>query len=96
MSEDALIDLALESAEQGQGRDVVEELTDEPYIGYRKAKGYSVKNDPDSQAQAAYRLKNTCSYTKLQIETTLSRFEQKGGFSAYDENEVMATLEDWD
>lgn len=95
VSEDGLIDLALESSDQGAGREIVEELTNEPYIEFQRGRGYRVKNNPDSQAQAAYRLKRTCGYTELQIEATLSRFEQAGGFDAYDEDDVMNDLDDW-
>lgn len=90
-----LIDLALEDTEQGRGKKLVEELLDEPYIGYQKGAGYSVKNDPDSQAQAAFRLRETCSYSKIQIEATLSRFEQAGGFDAYERDAVVDGDRDW-
>lgn len=96
ISEDGLTDLALEDADQGKGREVVQRLTSEPYITYQRGQGYGMKNDPDSQAQAAYRLKNVCGYTELQIEATLSRFQEAGGFDAYEKQEVMKTLDDWD
>lgn len=95
LSEDALIGLALESADQGDGREVVGELVEEPYITYRRGEGYSVKNDPDVQAQAAYRLISVCGYLEIQVEPTLSRFEQAGGFDEYDKDEVLADLDDW-
>lgn len=95
LSEDALVDLALESSSQGQARDLVEELIHEPYITFQNGKGYRVKNDPDSQAQAAARLKQSCGYTDIQIEPTLSRFEQAGGFDAYDMDTVSEQLDPW-
>jgi len=70
-------------------------LVEEPYIRYREGHGYSVENDPDAQAQAACRLVSTCGYLEIQVEPTLSRFEQAGGFDAYDEREVSAALADW-
>jgi hypothetical protein len=95
ISEDALLNLALSDTNQATGRAVVGELLQEPYIVFRTDDGYSVKNDPDSQAQAAYRLKSTCGYTEIQIEATLSRFEQAGGFNAYDEDSVLESLDEW-
>ena len=91
----ALVDWALQDSDQGRGRTIVEDLLDEPYIGFQRGAGYSVRNDPDSQAQAAYRLKSVCGYTELQIEATLSRFQQAGGFAAYGEDDVLKTLKDW-
>jgi len=96
VSEDGLTDLALEDGNQGDGREIAEELIEEPYIGYVNGQGYFVKNDPDSQAQAAYRLINHCGYLEIQVESTLSRFEQAGGFDAYDEEEVMDGLDNWE
>lgn len=93
---DGLADLALESSDQGRGKSLVDELVEEPYVRYQRGQGYSLKNDPDAQAQAAYRLKSTCGYLEIQIEPTLSRFEQAGGFDAYDEDAVLATLDDWE
>ena len=93
--ESVLIDLALGSSDQGEGATAVRELADEPYIRYREGRGYSVKNDPDAQAQAACRLVSTCEYLEIQVEPTLSRFEQAGGFDAYDEREIRAELADW-
>lgn len=95
ISKDGLTDLAFKSSSQGQGRELVDDLLDEPFICYQRGRGYWVKNDPDSQAQAAYRLRGVCGYTELQIEATLSRFEQAGGFDAYDEADVMADLDPW-
>jgi len=94
ITKDGLVDLALESSAQGDGRELVDELAEEPYLSYQRGRGYWVKNDPDSQAQIAYRLISNCSYSKLQIESTLSRFEAAGGFDAYDES-VLDGLDDW-
>ncbi len=94
ITEEGWVDLALEPSNQGRGRDLIDELAAEPYITFQQAEGYRIKNDPDSQAQAAYRLKRHCSYSKLQIEATLSRFEQAGGFDAYDDS-VLDGLDDW-
>jgi hypothetical protein len=92
-----LVDLALHSSDQGRGKELVQELFQEPYIKRKGANAYVLKNDPYSQAQAAYRLESVCGYTRLQIETTLSRFEQKGGFDYYDEQreEILDSLNDW-
>jgi len=86
---------ALQSSDQGKGKDIVEDLLEEPYIGYRRGKGYYLKNDPDSQAQAAYRVTETCGYSSMQAETTFSRFEQAGGFDAYDKDDILNDLSDW-
>jgi len=87
--------LALKSSDQGRGKELVEELIREPYITRTRNDGYRVKNDPDSQAQAAYRLTTTCGYDEFRVEATLSRFDQAGGFSTYDEDEVLSDLADW-
>lgn len=91
-----LVDLALRDSDQGIGKRVVEELVREPYVEYTRGRGYRLKNDPDAQAQAAVRLRTSCGYLALQIEATLSRFQQAGGFEAYDEETVRGTLDDWD
>lgn len=90
-----LVDLALEASEQGRGKAVVEELVEEPYVQYRRGEGYGIVNDPDGQAQAAVRLQSSCGYLELQIEATLSRFEQAGGFDAYDGERILAGLSEW-
>lgn len=95
ISAQALTDLALDDSEQGEGLNVVEELRSEPYITYQKNKGYRIKNNPDSQAEAAYRLQQVTVRTDLQIKSTLSRFEQAGAWSAYDKEEVLARLPEW-
>lgn len=94
ISKDGLVDLALESSEQGEGREVVDKLAEEPYVINQPGKGYKLKNDPDSQAQAAFRLKQNCGYSELRIEATFSRFEQAGGFDEYDDS-VLDDLDDW-
>lgn len=91
-----LVDLALCSSDQGIGKRIVDELVREPYVEYRSGRGYSLKNDPDAQAQAAARLRSSCGYLDLQIEATLSRFRQAGGFDAYDGEKVRSKLEDWE
>jgi len=89
-----LVREALKSSDQGSGKEIVEELLDEPYV-YETEEGYWLKNDPDSQAQAAFRVVETCGYTKLQAESTFSRFEQAGGFDSYDKDTVLEDLDDW-
>lgn len=96
ISKDGFVNLALEDVDQGRGKEVVEELLKEPYIGYQGGKGFSIRNDPDSQAQVAFRLRTTCEgYSDLQIEATLSRFQQAGGFDSYTE-EVLDSLPKWE
>lgn len=95
ISKEALVDMALRNSDQGRGHRLVNDLLDEPYIGFQRGRGYRLKNNPDAQAQAAYRLKSVCDYTEIQIEATLSRFQQAGGFDAYDEEDGLATLDDW-
>lgn len=92
---DDLVSWALPDSDQGRGREIVEDLLDEPYTGFQRGAGYSIRNDPDSQAQAAYRLRSECGYTTVQIEATLSRFQQAGGFESYDENDVLDPVSDW-
>lgn len=91
---DALVRSALESSIQGERHDRVEELLEEPYVG-RDPDGYVLRNDRDSQALAAVRLRETCGYSTLQIEATLSRSQQAGGFDAYDESSLRRRLSDW-
>ncbi len=73
---------------------MVEELLSEPYITFQRGKGYGLKNDPDSQAQVAFRLTRSCSYDEFRVEETLSRFGDAGGFDTYDES-VLDGLDDW-
>ena len=61
----------------------------------RQASGFVLANDPDSRALAAARLRETCGYSTLQIEATLSRFEQAGGFDAYDVTVLANELPPW-
>lgn len=79
---------------QGDVDELLEVLQQEPYITYHPSKGYQMKNDPDSQAQAAYRVHEQCGYSKLRAEATFSRFEDAGGFDAYDEDEIEESLPD--
>jgi hypothetical protein len=90
-----LVNLALDRSEQGRGRLLVQELLAEPYVERRAGDGYRIKNDPDSQALAASRLRRTCDYRPIQIEATLSRFEQAGGFDAYSEAGIAEILDSW-
>lgn len=90
-----LVTVALEDTEQGRGKRLVEELLEEPYIEFQRGVGYTIKNDPDSQARAAFRLRETCSYSTLQIETTLSRFEQAGGFAQYVQPPHLESADTW-
>lgn len=92
---DHLVRLALSRPDWPRGRELVDELLLEPYVGYDPARGYLVKNDPESQALVAVRLTRTCSYPALTVEATLSRFEQAGGFDAYDVEELASRLDDW-
>lgn len=94
MKKEDLVREALSSSDQGDGKEIVEELLDEPYI-YQSSDGYHIRNDPDSQAQAASRVVETCGYTELQAEATFSRFEQAGGFDNYDKDAVLDSLDDW-
>lgn len=91
-----LVRLALKTSEQGEGRrERLDELLKEPYVE-KLPNGFAIKNNPNAQAQAAYRLETTCGYSRLRIEAALSRFKQAGGFEAYDGNDVLAQLDDWD
>lgn len=95
---DDLVREALRSTERGRGKEIVEELLDEPYITYRrhgKKEGYGLKNNPDAQAQAAYRLLTTCDFSELQIEASLSRFKDAGGFGAYDRDDMLNDHDEW-
>ena len=92
---ETLVTDALASAEQGRGRDLVSDLRSEPYVG-RQSGGYVLANDPDSQALVATRLRETCGYSTLQIEATLSRFEQAGGFDAYNVDALARELSAWE
>lgn len=63
---------------------MIDELKSEPYTVFQRGRGLQLKNDPDSQAVVAFELRDDCDHTELQIEATLSRFFQAGGFSEYD------------
>lgn len=93
---EALVNRALESTDQGRGKQLVDELLEEPYIGHDPRSGYYIVNDPDGQARAAYRLLETCEYgPQFRIEATLSRFEQAGGFDAYPRMEAHEEPKPW-
>jgi hypothetical protein len=84
MSQKGLLDKALDDDEVPKGREVCDDLKNEPYITFHRGRGYTIKNNPDDQARIAFFLRDTCRYTEVQIEATLSRFDQKGGFDFYD------------
>ncbi len=73
-SKQDLVSKALESTEQGRGKDLVEELLNEQYIGYQRGKGYSIKNNPDDQARAAFRLRDTCRRSELRSQLPRARW----------------------
>ena len=83
--EDDLLDASLDTEGHDLGREVINELKNEPYTIFQHGRGLQLKNDPDSQAMVAFELRDGCDYTELQIEATLSRFYQAGGFGEYDE-----------
>lgn len=95
VDQETLVVAALASSEQGRGRDLVTDLRSEPYV-VRGSGGLALKNDPDSQALAAVRLRDACGYSTLQVEATLSRFEQAGGFDRYDPSELAGSLPAWE
>lgn len=93
---DDLVRLALDRVDRSRGRELVDKLLAEPYLEFDSSMGYRVKNDPDSQALVAARLTRTCWYSELQVEPTLSRFEQAGGFDSYDMDVLLSVLhEEW-
>lgn len=79
-----LLNAALDTEGHDAGRDVIKELRGEPFTVYQRGQGIQLKNDPDSQALVAFELRDDCNYTELQIEATLSRFFQAGGFAEND------------
>jgi hypothetical protein len=87
-----LTDLALEDSQQGTGQQIAENLVEKPYIHEVQRGKYAVPNDPDSQAQIAFILRENCDYSELRLEATLSRFKQAGGFDAYERDEVLDGL----
>lgn len=95
VAESTLVRSALEPSAQGRGHGLVHELVEEPYVDRVRGDGFFLKNDPDSQALATVRLRETCGYSTLQVEATLSRFEQAGGFDAYDETTLRHSLSSW-
>lgn len=95
IQKDDLVRLALSRSDWPRGRKLLDELLGEPYMEFAPSRGYRVKNDPDSQALVAARLSRTCWYPELTVEATLSRFEQAGGFDAYDMENLLAGLGKW-
>lgn len=87
-----LTDLALEDSQQGTGQQLAEDLVAKPYIKKVQRGKYAIPNDPDSQAQIAFILRENCEYSELRLEATLSRFNQAGGFDAYEQDEVLDGL----
>lgn len=80
-----LLAAALDTEGHDDGRKVIEELVNEPFTMFQSGQGIRLKNDPDSQALVAYELRDVCGYSEIQIEATLSRFAQNGGFEAYEQ-----------
>lgn len=80
-----LLDAALDTEGHDLGREAIDQLKNEPFTVFQQGRGIHLKNDPDSQALVAFELRDVCDYTELQIEATLSRFSQAGGFERYDE-----------
>lgn len=95
VSTERLLRYGLDSSQRGRGRILLHELVRESYIEYYPDSGYRIKNDPDSQALLASRLTVTCGVPGISVEATLSRFEQAGGFDAYDIETLYERLEDW-
>lgn len=93
---DDLVLAALADAEQGRGRELVDELLDEPYVVPTGHDAFRVKNNPRAQARAAFRLRDTCGYSEIQLEAGLSRFRQAGGFDAFDREDVLESLDEWE
>lgn len=79
-----LVRLALDAADQGRGKELCDDLKKKSYITWQRGRGFEVKNSPDEQAKLAVELRDTCNYDEIQIEPRLSRFEQAGGFDAYE------------
>lgn len=79
-----LLAAALDTEGHDTGREVFRTLKAEPFTVFQRGEGIRLKNDPDSQAMVAFELRDVCQYTELQIEATLSRFAQRGGFDAFD------------
>ena len=80
-----LLTAALDTEGHDEGRYAIEDLTGESFTVFNRGEGIRLKNDPDSHAIVAFELRGICNYTEIQIEATLSRFSQQGGFEAYDE-----------
>lgn len=86
--QDRLLRLSMRRNEFPLGREICEELKYEPYVTFRHGGGFGIKNDPTAQARVAWFLRERCGYTELQIEATLSRFAQAGGFSVFEHPET--------
>lgn len=95
VSTQRLLRYGLPPGQRGRGRNLLDELLRELYLEYYPDSGYRLKNDPNSQALLASRLTETCGLPIISVEATLSRFEQAGGFDAYERQRLAARLEDW-
>lgn len=95
VSSERLLRDGLPSSQRGHGRAVLDELVWEPYVEFYPGRGSRIGNDPDSQALATVRLEQTCGLPRLTVEATLSRFEQAGGFEAYDIDALSVSLGAW-
>lgn len=92
IDEDAIARDGLATHMRGDVTSILLPLREEPYIEYHSSKGYRIKNDPDSQAQAAFRCREILEHSELRIEATFSRFDDVGGFDEYDKKDVIDDL----
>lgn len=72
--EDDLVRMAPTDVGDDRAREACQELKTESYVTYRRENGYGLRNSPDEQAKLARVLRDTCGYSEIQIEATLSRF----------------------
>lgn len=66
---------AVPTHERGRARDIADDLKIEPYIAYRRNRGFKINNA--NIDVLADELHADCGYSKFRIEATLSHF---GGF----------------
>jgi hypothetical protein len=64
---------------------IADGLKKKPYVIYQRQRGFSLKGMPEIE-RLAYELRDQCSYTEFQIETTVSPFERAGGFDDEDDS----------
>lgn len=76
-----LVDYALDSADQGRGKELCERLKQKSYITWQRGQGFRIKTSPAEQAKLAYELRDECDISELRIQAKLSRFNQTGGFA---------------